>query len=173
MSNKVWTVVTVVVALGVGLGLQPVIAHNGGNSFDDHWLAAACAPATNNAQVFDTPAGPAVGHRGGRVGDLILHCNVEADDFHNWIQFHAEDNTARGSVTVTVYEQAMDPLGSRHAVATLTSTDQPGIQQAELFLEADLSPNEFNNLYYVEIVVNRTTRADRVLVYDVSLRDVL
>ena len=74
---------------------------------------------------------------------------------------------------MTVYEQAIDPRGPRVALASLTSTDQAGIQQASMFLDAGLDFDEFDKLYYLEIVVTKTDPKARVLIYDISLRDVL
>jgi hypothetical protein len=173
MSGKLFGVLSVLAALAIGFAVQPVIAHRADNAFEDHWLVAGCNQATNNGQVWNTSAGPAVGHQRGETGDLVIYCNIEADDFHNELQFHAEDNTASGSIRVTVYQQPIESRGERIVLATLTSTDQPGVQQTSVFLDTALEFNEFNDMYYVEIVVTKTNPRHRLMIYDVSLRDAL
>lgn len=155
--------------------IQPLQAHGGSNSFDDHWLAAACPAASTRAahEVVQTDFGVAVQHRERARGRIVLHCNIEADDYHNWLQFSAEDNSPGAWVTVNLYRQDIVSGGSPELLQSLTSVDTPGVQQAEVFIDPALEFDEFSFLYYLEIIIERESPFDTVRIYHISLRDVL
>ena len=69
------------------------------NDFNEHFLAAGCT--AKNLNIVTTPNGPAVESPTGRVGTMVLYCNVDSEDtnFFNWIQLIAEDDTPNGSVS--------------------------------------------------------------------------
>ena len=176
--RKHWRVLAVVLALaGLVVSVQPLSAHSGGNSFDDHYLAAACTEASPNGRIghrtLTTDFGVAVEHRSRVIGPVVFHCNIEADDYLNWLQFYAEDNSASASVTVNLYRQDVEFGGAPELLHTLTSSDQPGVQRTELFFEDALEPIEYAYMYYLELIIDRETTADDVRLYFVSLRDVL
>jgi hypothetical protein len=120
-----------------------------------------------------TDFGVAVEHQGRVAGPIVFHCNVEADDFHNWLQFYAEDNSPNASVTVNLYRQDVVFGGTPELLQSLTSTDQAGVQRAEVFIEPALEFSEFDYMYYLELIIDRRSFRDTVRLYSVSLRDVL
>lgn len=177
MSKRTSGIALVAVAAVVVLMVQPLQAHGGSNSFDDHWLAAACpvvpTAARANHEIVETDFGVAVQHQARSRGRIVLHCNVEADDYHNWLQFYAEDNSPTASVTVSLYRQDIVSGGTPELLQSLTTVDAPGVQRAEVFIEPALEFDEFSFLYYLEIVIERDSPADVVRVFHISLRDVL
>ena len=179
MSKRSLVLVAAVVLFG---SLGQTSAHNGVTNFDDHWLAAACSetpPAANGGRlvgaIVDTDFGPAVTFHPFRAGTVVLYCNIEADLFHNWLQIVAEDNSPNASVTATIYRQAVigGPLAAPEVVATLTTTDQPGVAVTSLFIEPALEFSEFAYMYYLKIEIFRANRTIPVAVLSVSLLDVL
>lgn len=113
MKRKPWRILLVVMALaGIALSVQPLAAHGGGNSFDDHYLAAACPEVTSigriGHQTVSTEFGVGVEHRNRVTGPIVFYCNIEADDYLNWLQFYAEDNSPGASVTVNLYQQDVE-----------------------------------------------------------------
>lgn len=178
MKRKPWRILVVVMALaGIALSVQPLAAHNGGNNFDDHYLAAACPEVTSigriGHQTVTTDFGVGVEHRNRVTGPVVFYCNIEADDYLNWLQFYAEDNSPGASVTVNLYRQDVEFGGAPQLLHTLSSTDQPGVQRAEIFFDEALEPVEFLYMYYLELIIDRETINDDVVLYFVSLRDVL
>ncbi len=145
------------------------------SDFDDHWLAAACTQVPVRGrlvgQVSDTEYGVAIGPAARRT--LVLYCNVDADSYHNQIQLVAEDNSPNVQVTATLFQQDIfEPGAAPTAIVSVTTTDQPGLQVAQMFFDPALEPNEFFYMYFVKIEVVRRTY-DPVLVYSVSMQDVL
>ena len=57
-------------------------------------------------------------------------------------------------------------------LATVTTTDQPGIQVAELFVDAGIEPNEQTYMFYIKVEMFRVAPSVHVRAYSVSLRDV-
>jgi len=175
---KHWRATVLAAALGgLLLSVQPLAAQSGDNSYNDHWLAAACPESSPSGHpgyhVVTTDFGVAVEHGGRVTGPVVFRCNITADDYYNWLQFYAEDNSPTASVTVSVFRQDVVTGGAPELLYTLTSSDQPGVLRAELFLEDDFEPNELTYLYYLELTLDRATTRDRVRLYSVSLRDVL
>ena len=145
------------------------------NDFDDHWLAAACPQVPDRGRlvgiISDRDYGVAIGPIPRR--NLVLYCNVEADLFHNQIRLVAEDNSPSVSVTATLFQQdVFSPGAAPTPIVSVTTTDQPGLQTAELFFDPPVEPDEFFYMYFVKIEVVRTN-TDPVWVYSVSLQDVL
>ena len=155
--------------------IAPVTAWSHGNEFDDHWLAAACTQAPVRGrfvgEIRETEFGVAIRPRARTT--LVLYCNVEADLFHNLIQIVAEDNSPNVEVTATLLQQDISAPGSAPtAIVSVTTTDQPGLQVADLFFDPAVELNELFYMYFIRIEVRRTS-SDPVWVYSVSLRDVL
>jgi hypothetical protein len=178
MMIKHWRATVLAAALGgLLLSVQPLAAQSGDNSYNDHWLAAACPESSPSGHpgyhVVTTDFGVAVEHGGRVTGPVVFRCNITADDYYNWLQFYAKDNSPTASVTVSVFRQDVVTGGAPELLYTLTSSDQPGVLRAELFLEDDFEPNELTYLYYLELTLDRATTRDRVRLYSVSLRDVL
>jgi hypothetical protein len=147
----------------------PVVAL--ANDFNEHFLAAGCTG--KNMKIVDTANGPAVESPTNRVGTTVLYCNVDGEDtnFFNWIQLVAEDNTANGSITATLYQQDLAG-GAPVALRSVTTTDQAGIQVASEFVN-DFELNEYTYHYYVTITLNRTTAGGTLRAYTASIMDVL
>jgi len=151
------------------------------DDFDHHFLAAACTqqPASNGrlfGRVVRTANGVAIEHRPNLTGEVVLFCNVDPSvtHFFNMFQIIAEDNTPTGSVTATLYQANADGGGAPVALVSVTTTDQSGVQVAQNFGDPNIEElNEIFFRYYVEIVIHRDLLTDVVLVYAVSLRDVL
>jgi hypothetical protein len=123
--------------------------------------------------IVDTANGPAVESPTGRVGTMVLYCNVDAEDtnFFNWIQLIAEDNTANGSITATLYQQDLAG-GAPVALFSVATTDQPGIQVASKFGDG-ISLNEYSAHYYMTITLTRTSTGGTLRAYAASIMDVL
>ena len=111
-------------------------------------------------------------HHRRTIHDVVLYCNVDADSFHNLIQVVAEDNATGGSVTATLFQQPVQPVAPPQLVVSVTTTDQPGVQRATTFFEG-FALDELNFMYYIEMVITRSSPEDIVRAYSVSLRDVL
>jgi hypothetical protein len=174
MRRRLVAALALIVVFVGGILARPLLATSGFVDFDAHWLAAGCTRTQGKAVTVNTEWGPAIQHAGGSVGAVTLYCNVAADAYHNLIQLWAEDSTADGSVTASLYRQAVteDVLGAPELVIAVTTTDQPGLQRAELFGEiGDLDESRY--LYYLRLRLSRTTVQDVVRVYNVGLRDVL
>lgn len=174
MSKQLARIETLAFVFLAMLAVQPAWSQTQ-NDFDDHWLAAACVQVPDSrgrlaGRVIETAFGVAVEPRAATT--VVLYCDVEADLFHNLIQVIAEDNSPNVSVTATFFEQNIDPPAAPAALASVTTTDQPGLQQAQLFLDVEVEPNELPNLYFVKIEIVRGNK-DPVRVYSVSMRDVL
>jgi hypothetical protein len=175
---KRWLVIVAALVLGgLLLSVQPLAAQSGDNNYNEHWLAAACpesAPSGRLAhRVVTTDFGVAVEPYGRVTGPVVFRCNISAGDYYNWLQFYAEDNSPTASVIVSVYRQDVVSGGTPELLYTLSSSDQPGVQRAELYLEDAFEPNELNFMYYLELTLDRASTKDRVRLYSVSLRDVL
>jgi len=149
--------------------------------FDHHFLAAACTQVPGpggrlHGQVVNTPNGLAVEHHPNFTGNIALLCNVDpaTTHFFNMFQIIAEDNSPTGSVTATLYRASADGGGAPVALASVSTTDQPGVQVAQNFGDPDIeSLNEIFFLYYIVIVLHRELITDVIRVFSVSLRDVL
>lgn len=174
MNKKVFRIASLIIFLSAGIA--PATAWSDGqNDFDDHWLAAACAQAPDRGRlvgaVTNTEFGVAIGPIPRRT--LVLYCNIEADSFHNQIQLVAEDNSPNAQVTATVFQQdLLSPGTPPTEIVSVTTGDIPGLQIAKLYFDPPLEPNEFVFMYFLKIEVVRTNY-DPVLVYSVSLQDVL
>ncbi len=163
------------ILLAISLGAPPSALGQSSNDFDDHWLAAACSQVPVRGRlvgvVTDRDYGVAIGPIPRK--NLVLYCNIDADLFHNQIQLVAEDNSPSVSVSATVYQQdVFSPGAAPTPIVSVTTTDQPGLQVAQVFFDPPLEPDEFNYMYFVKIEVVRTN-TDPVWVYSVSLQDVL
>jgi hypothetical protein len=147
----------------------PVLSLAG--DFNEHFLAAGCTG--RNLNIVETPNGPAVESPTGRIGTMVLYCNVHADDtnFFNWIQLIAEDDTANGSITATLYQQDLAG-GAPVVLHSVTTTDQAGIQLASKFVNG-FSLNEYTYHYYVTITLKRTAVGGTLRAYTASIMDVL
>jgi hypothetical protein len=139
--------------------------------FNEHFLAAGCTG--KNLKIVDTANGPAVELPTNRVGTTVAYCNVDGEDtnFFNWIQLIAEDDTANGSITATLYQQDLVG-GAPVALRSVTTTDQAGIQVASEFVN-DFELNEYTYHYYVTITLTRTAAGGTLRAYTASIMDVL
>ena len=169
-------------AVAVALfAIVPTAAHDGSVNFDDHYLIAACNQNLRflRAGIVETENGPAMQFGPMRAGTATFYCNVEADLFHNWIQLIAEDNDVNGWVTASLYRQQVSTFGGPGLVAapellvTVTTTDQPGVQVAELFFDPAIEPDETTHMFYIKVEMFRVAPSVHVRAYSVSLRDVL
>jgi hypothetical protein len=155
---------------------SPQVAGSAANVLvDDHWLAAACPQVPIGGRivgrVVQTPFGVAVETRPGMK--LVLHCNVEPDLFHNLIQVIAEDNSPAVAVKATFFRQNIDSPAAPEEIVSVMTSDQPGLQVAELFFDPPFdNPDELLFMYFIRIEMVRGN-TDPVRVYSVSLRDVL
>lgn len=149
----------------------------GNNDYNDHWIAAGCTQVPHNGRLIgkvkETDYGPAVGHAGRETGSLVLYCNVKADDFHNWIQVMAQDNSPSAFVTATLYQQGNFSPSVPTEIVSVTTTDKPGVQIASLFFDPPFEPDEFYYKYFIKIELYRGNPRDQVRVFNVSLMDVL
>jgi len=149
--------------------------------FDHHFVAAACtqvpgAEGRLPGQVVNTANGIAVQHRATGTGNVGLICNVDPATTHyfNMFQIIAEDNSPTGWVTASLYRASADVPGAAVLLASVSTTDQSGVQVAQNFGDPDIeSLNEIFYYYYIVIVLHRDNPADVIRVYSVSLRDVL
>ena len=177
MSKRLLVMGTLAFFFLVVFGEKPSWGHSGAVDFDDHWLAAACTQAPVNGRlvgkVVETDFGPAVQPIRKFTGTLMLYCNVEPDLFHNWIQIFAEDNSPSTYVTATLFQQDIEVGTAPTELVSVTTTDQPGVQRAELFFDPPFEPDELNFMYFIKIEVHRSDPTAKVRVYSVSLRDVL
>ena len=139
------------------------------DDFNEHFLAAGCSG--KNVKIVNTANGPAV--ESATVGNTLLYCNVDAEDtnFFNWIQLIAEDDTANGSITATLYRQDLSG-GAPLALLSVTTTDQVGIQVVSRFVDG-FSLNEYLYHYYVTITLNRTATGGTLRAYAANIMDVL
>ncbi len=141
------------------------------NDFNEHFLAAGCSG--KNLNIVTTPNGPVVESPMNQVGRIVLYCNVDSEDtnFFNWIQLIAEDDTANGSVTATLYRQDLAG-GAPVSLLSVSTADQSGIQVASKFVNG-FSLDEYNYHYYVTITLNRTATGGTLRAYTASIQDVL
>jgi hypothetical protein len=170
--------IVLAIVTGLVLFVPPLAA---AQDFDHHFLAAACTQITGpdgrvRGQIVVTPDGVAVQHQAAVTRDVVLFCNVDPATVHffNVFQVIAEDNTPTGSVSATLYRANADGGGPPTALATVTTTDQAGVQVAQNFVAPGIeSLNEIFYYYYIVVTVHREQLTDVVRVYAVSLRDVL
>ena len=138
------------------------------DDFNEHFLAAGCSG--KNLNIVNTANGPAV--ESTDVGNTVLYCNVDGEDqnFFNWIQLIAEDDTANGLIVATLYRQDLVG-GAPVQILRVATTDQPGVQVATKFVNG-FSLNEYTYHYYVTIALNRTTTGGTLRAYTASIMDV-
>jgi hypothetical protein len=149
------------------------------DDFDEVFLAAACTPYLGGgpgrvAGVFvRTPEGVAVQHPPGATQDVTLFCNIDLDvtNYFNFFQVIAEDNDPTAHVTATLYQESLDGSAAPVAIATVTTSDQPGVQQAHVDLDNSFS--EIPHHFYIEVTLHRESASDVVRVYSTGIRDVL
>lgn len=146
--------------------------------FNEQHLVAACATdSPSNGKIksmtVTTSNGVGVRHRGTLTGDAVLYCQIDADEqnYFNWFQIVAEDNTSTGSVTATLYRQDILSPSAPVAMASVTTGNQAGVQIASTSLDDSL--NEYQYVYWIEVRLNRTSSASTVTAYSVALMDVL
>jgi len=149
------------------------------DDFDHVFLAAGCTSYRTNgvlgkseSMIVRTDFGVAVQHPKGSTFDVILFCNVDPDpnNYFNFLQIAVEDNTPTGFVQATLYGKALDDDTPAVELASVKSSDAPGLQRHAWF--GDLHLNEMFNHYYIEILISKESPDDRVLVYWAGLRDV-
>ena len=160
------------IVLFLALVAAPVYAAD----FALQYLAAACPVAGKNAKVVETEFGPGVRHRDKKGGDVVIRCSVNPDNvnYFLWFQLVAEDNTANGYATATLFRaNTDDPVpGPAEELAQVTTTDAPGVQVAynnEFELTAD--PDHY--VYWIEIRIVRSSPDAVVTVYSTTIKDVL
>lgn len=148
------------------------------NDFNEQFLVAACSPDVPasgkiRSATVATSNGIGVRHRGALIGDAVLYCQIDAAEanYFNWLQVVAEDNTATGSVTATLYRQDILTPSAPVAMYSVTTTNQAGVQVAANS-GVDDSLNEYQYVYWIEVRLNRTSTASTVTVYNVALMDV-
>jgi hypothetical protein len=147
--------------------------------FNEQFLVASCSPDVPasgkiRSATVATSNGIGVRHRGQLIGDAILYCQIDAaepnQNYFNWLQIVAEDNTSTGSVTATLYRQNILTPSAPVAMYSVTTTNQAGVQIAAT--SADDSLDEYTYVYWIEVRLNRTSSASTVTAYNVALMDV-
>ena len=148
--------------------------------FNEQHLVAACSPEIPasgkiRSTSLSTPNGIGVRHRGALIGDAVLYCQIDASDpsynYFNWLQIVGEDNTSTGSITATLYRQNILSPSAPVAMASVTTTNQAGVQIASTSLDDSL--NEYTYVYWIEVRLSRSSSASTVTAYSVALMDVL
>ena len=166
----------------LALALSSVLLASFGSAlaydFNEQFLVAACSPEIPasgkiRSTSLTTSNGVGVRHRGALVGDAVLYCQIDADEqnYFNWMQIVAEDNTSTGSITATLYRQDILSPSAPVAMGTVTTTNQAGVQIA--YTSLDDSLNEYQYVYWIEVRLSRTSSASTVTAYSVALMDVL
>ena len=156
---------------------------------NEHFLAAACQQYASSSKsnysslsgkVVRTTEGVAVEHQNSKANsfDMVLYCNIdnEVDHFYNLFQIVAEDNAPAGYIKATLYREGLDSsnFGPPVALATVKTTDKPGVQSASVYLDV-LELNEIFYHYYIEIVLHwdQDNTSDKLRIYSASIRNVL
>jgi hypothetical protein len=172
MSKRTRLPIVLALTLVAGLGSAEAF------DFNEQFLVAACSPDVPasgkiRSATVATSNGIGVRHRGQLVGDAVLYCQIDADEsnYFNWLQVVAEDNTATGSVTATLYRQDILGPGAPQAMYSVTTTNQAGVQIASN-AGIDDELNEYQYVYWIEVRLNRSSSASTVTVYSVALMDV-
>ena len=147
--------------------------------FNEQFLVAACTPDSPasgkvKSATFTTPNGIGVRHKGTLTGDAVLYCQIDASEptqnYFNWMQIVAEDNTSTGSITATLYRQNILVPSAPVAMASVTTSNQAGVQIAATDLDDTL--DEYTYVYWIEVRLSRSSSASMVTAYSVALMDV-
>jgi hypothetical protein len=174
-SLKVSVVVSAFLTLGVAIA--PAQAFD----FNEQHLVAACTPLIPDngrpkTATVTTANGPGVRHRASLIGDVFLYCQLDIEEpnqnYFNWLQVVADDNTASGSVTATLYRQDILNPAPPVAMYSVTTANQAGVQIASN-AGLDDSLNEYQYVYWIEVKLSRSSSSANVTVYSVALMDVL
>lgn len=144
------------------------------DDFYEQFLLAACPPANPAlSEVVVTPNGPGVRHKEGSIEDVVIFCQIHADqaNFFNWLQLIAEDNTPDAYAQVALWRMNIITPGVVEKLYSKKTINKPGLQiavNANFATELD----ESQYVYWLEVRLVRTTTTASVTVYSTGLLDV-